>query len=1079
MLNIGKLRIGGENYYLHSVARGVEDYYLGSGEAPGYWLASGARELGLGGEVGDDELRNVLRGKGPDAVPVLGKTGKVERVPGFDLTFLAPKSVALLHELGSAETRSEVGSSHEAAVAAALGYLEEQASGARRGKGGRRSIASKGFIAAAFRHRTSRAGDPLLHTHVLVANLIQGEDGKWGALDAKHLYRHAKTAGYLYQAQLRAEMTKRLGVEWEEVRKGAADVRGIPAEAIKGFSKRRSEVTEVLAEVAHASGRQREVAAMTTRKAKDYSVSPQKLLPEWTAAAANLGLDQEVLESCLGRSKTRRETFEKSWDPAKVGLKLASPEGLTAQASSFTRREVLQAFCAELPAGASVAEVARLADGFLESDLVVPLFARSEGATAEQSQRVSEGRVASPTDEKRYTTLEMLQVEQRVIESAVARRLDRAGVASETASAAALQRRPSLFPDQRAMIKSLTDSGLGVEVVIGKAGAGKTFALDAARDAWELSGFRVIGCSLSARAAQGLQAGSGIQSYTIASLLGDLDDPTTGRLPNDTVIVVDEAGMVGTRDLDRLLTHAHVAGAKVVLVGDDRQLPEIQAGGAFRGIKNRLPAIELTEVRRQPFGWERETLDLLRQGKATEAITEYLSRGRVKVASSADETRRQLIADWWATVDEAEPGVMIAAHRSDVADLNAHARELLLQDGRLGTEEIEVAGLHFAAGDRVMTLKNNRRLGIFNGTKGVVESFDREKGSLSLVTEGGHTVNLPSHYLENGYLTHAYAITGHKAQGMTTEKAFVLGDETLYREWGYVAMSRGKQNNSLYVVSGVDPDRDQVGGQVAAVDDPLAELTRALQRSHAKDLAIDVYEQEGIRRMSLKELRSEWEKARSLTAEMPPDAHGEDEQLKEDRERLKDVQNRLQGRLDSMTQQQQKSRPSRSGRTQARARRSELAEVSSQLATVGKKLEKIERRAEDLHDAQIKRDAWLLENAPQIKRLETLQRELWWREQQRAIAAEVAMPQYLLNAVGERPESPSERDSWRQSVRAVETHRSRWNIADEESAFGDEARQGTEQLQETVELKKHLEAPERTVRSVDLEVETKDRSLEL
>ena len=1104
MLNIGKLRIGGENYYLHSVARGVEDYYLGSGEAPGYWLASGARELGLGGEVGDDELRSVLRGKGPDSVPLLNQARKAERIPGFDLTFLAPKSVALLHELGSPETRSEVGGAHEAAVATALGYLEEQASGARRGKGGRRSIDSKGFIAAAFRHRTSRAGDPLLHTHVLVANLVQGEDGKWGALDAKHLYRHAKTAGYLYQAQLRAEMTKRLGVEWGEIRKGAADVRGIPAEAIKAFSKRRSEVKEVLAEVAHASRRQREVAAMTTRKAKDYSVSPQRLLPEWKEAAANLGLNDKVLESCVGRSKTRaetlkkswdttntmeetlekswvptntmEETLEKSWDPSNLGLQLASPEGLTAQASSFTRREALQAFCAKLPAGAPVAEIVSLADSFLESDLVVPLFARSDGATAEESQRVSDGRIASSTDEKRYTTLEMLEVEQRVIENAVARRLDGSGVVTEAAGAEALERRPSLFPDQRAMVKSLTTSGLGVEVVIGKAGAGKTFALDAARDAWEMSGYRVVGCSLSARAAQGLQAGSGIQSYTIASLLGDLDNPETEPLPKDSVIVVDEAGMVGSRDLDRLLSHAYVSGAKVVLVGDDRQLPEIQAGGAFRGIKNRLPAIELTEVRRQPFGWERATLDLLREGKATEALEEYVARGRVHVASSAEETRRQLVTDWWATVDDPEPGVMIAAHRSDVADLNAYARELLLQDGRLGTEEIEVAGLHFAAGDRVMTLKNNRRLGVFNGTKGVVESFDREKGSLSLVTEGGHTVNLPSHYLGNGYLTHAYAITGHKAQGMTTEKAFVLGDETLYREWGYVAMSRGKQNNSLYVVSGLDPERDQVGGQIAAVDDPLAELTRALQRSQAKDLAIDVYEQEGIRRTSLSQLRLEWEKARSLVAEMPHDTHGKDEQLREDRERLEDVRARLQGRRDSMVAQQQRSRL---GRADSRTARSELAEVGRQLATVEKKLEKIEQQTEELREAQVKRDGWLLENAPHIKRLETLQRELWWREQQSAIAAEVAMPQYLLNAVGERPGVPSERDAWRQSVKAVETHRARWSIADKERTFGDEGRQGMEQLQEMTELKKRLEGPERAVMSVDLETETNDRSLEL
>ena len=191
------------------------------------------------------------------------------------------------------------------------------------------------------------------------------------------------------------------------------------------------------------------------------------------------------------------------------------------------------------------------------------------------------------------------------------------------------------------------------------------------------SGHRVIGCSLSARAAEELQLGSGIQSYTIAGLLQDLDHPALGGLARDSVVVVDEAGMVGTRNLDRLLEHAQRANAKVVLVGDDRQLPEIESGGAFRGIKNRLPAVELSEVRRQPFGWERDALDLIREGRSQEAIDAYMAHDRVVLAKSSEETRRRLIADWWATQDDEEPAVMLAARRSDVADLNGRARALM------------------------------------------------------------------------------------------------------------------------------------------------------------------------------------------------------------------------------------------------------------------------------------------------------------------------------------------------------------------------------------------------------------------
>lgn len=1067
MLNIGKLRRGGENYYLNSVARGVEDYYLGSGEAPGYWLASGAAALRLAGEVGDDQLRDVLRGLDPTSGEPLGNAFDPERVPGFDLTFLAPKSVALLHELSAEAVSQEVGAAHEAAVGAALGYMERHASGARRGKGGRRSIGSDGFIAAAFRHRTSRAGDPLLHTHVLVANLIRGRDGKWGALDAKHLYRHAKTAGYLYQAHLRVELTRRLGVEWTPVRKGAADIEGVPTAAIKAFSKRRAEVRSHL-EAASPTGRQREVAALKTRQAKDYSVSPRRLLPAWKETAEGAGLDRGVLQSTLGRAQETEvwKKYGRSLEAAPQ--KLASPQGLTEGASTFTRREVLQGFCAELPYGAEVQEIERHTDLFLCSDLVVPLSVRATGPTAVESNRVAAGRATSSAEEKRYSTSEMLEVEHAAIERAVARRSEGAGIANAAAVDAALERRSSLYPDQRAMIRSLTSSGLGVEVVIGKAGAGKTFALDAARECWESSGYRVIGCSLSARAAQELQSGSGIQSYTIAGLLQDLETAEAGGLGPGAVVVVDEAGMVGTRNLDRLLHHAQLARAKVVLVGDDRQLPEIQAGGAFRGIKNRLPAIELTEVRRQPFGWERDALDLLREGKAVEAIAEYIERGRVHVASSAEETRQRLVADWWETSGLLETGVMIAAHRSDVADLNHRARCLLRAAGRLGLEEMEVFGERFSVGDRVMALKNARRLGVFNGTRGVVEALDLAARTLTIALQDGSEVVLPTTYLEDGHLTHAYAITGHKAQGMTTERAFILGDETLYREWGYVAMSRGKESNSLYVVAGSDPEREELGGQVAGVEDPMAELVRALGRSRAKDLAVDVYEHDKIKSLSNAELRTRWEKERRILDTMPASVHGEIEQVRHDLHRVSDLLLRQERRMEALAAQFQDAEKVRGRRKTLgfRAARSELSAEKERWVELRDRREALVDRQRQLVQAAADRESWFVEHAPSVRRLDVLGRELWWREQQRAIAAEVAMPQYLLAAVGERPEKPSERAAWRESVRAVESYRERWGVTDEQRALGEIGDGDEEQVHEREDLGGRLRrAPQELERS--------------
>lgn len=1079
ILNIGKLRKGGELYYLNSVARGVEDYYTGSGEAPGYWLASGAKDLKLQGEVGEDQLRAVLNGFHPVTGERLlnGKPTKRERVPGFDLTFRAPKSVALLHALGGKEASNQVVSAHDAAVKAALSYLERQASNARRGKGGKTRIGSKGFIGAAFRHRTSRAGDPLLHTHVLVANIVRGDDGKWGALDARQLYTQAKTAGYLYQAHLRAELTRRLGLEWGTIRNGAADIEGVSREVVRAFSKRRTEIEAAVGEANEGNGKATQTAAVMTRNAKDYRVTPNDLIPEWRERAARLGLDENTFAQLLDRTAFRAPT---SGVRQLIEAELAGPEGLTAQASSFSRREALQGFCSRLPSGARVEDIEAMADGFLASDRVIPLADRSEGLTAKDSIRVADGRVIpAGVEERRYSTNDMLAVEQSVIERAIERRMDGCAVADERAVSGALSSRPTLFADQQAMVRRLTTSGQGVEVVVGKAGAGKTFALDAAREAWEASGHRVIGCSLSARAAEELQLGSGIPSFTMAGLLQDLDHPVLGGLARDSVVVVDEAGMVGTRNLARLLDHAQYAGAKVVLVGDDRQLPEIESGGAFRGIKNRLPAVELSEVRRQPFGWERDALDLIREGRSQEAIDAYLAHDRVVLTKSSEETRRRLISDWWATQGDAEPAVMLAARRSDVADLNDRARALMAAANRLGTTEVEFVGRTFAAGDRVMTLKNTRHLGVKNGTRGTVESVDASRREVTIRRDDGTSVTLPTSYLEAGHLSHAYAMTGHKAQGMTTDKAYVLGDQTLYREWTYVAMSRGRNDNRLYVVGGIDPDREDVGGEVAGIEDPLKELVAAVGRSRAKDLALDSYEIEEIRNMTTGELRQAWESARTVVEDMPPSTAGAMAHLEAEDDRLRQMVAREQHQVDSLTAELNEMGLIDRARKRGASRDLEarLARATDGVDSLQQSRDEVDRKKRELAEAEAVREQWLLAHAPTIRRLDSLGRELWWREQQQAIAAEVAMPQYLVNAVGERPMRPSERAAWREAVSAVESYRQRWGVSDPDRALGDETPSSREQQDDRDAIEGSL--TNLTDVSYEPEIDVRERSIEL
>ena len=256
MLSIGKLAAGQAKYYLDqaevrvdvvdSVAGGVEDYYLGAPEARGQWLGSAGSELGLCGAVVGDDLRAVLAGLDPRDGAPLRRAASPVRVSGFDLTFSAPKSVSVLFGVGNDELRGQVRAAHDRAVREALGYLERSAAAVRRGAGGAVVEEASGLVAAGFRHRTSRAGDPQLHTHLLVANLGRGSDGRWSALDGRRLYAHARAASFIYQAVLRAELTRTVGVEWTPVRGGIAEVLGVPRAVREAFSRRRAEIEAAL-----------------------------------------------------------------------------------------------------------------------------------------------------------------------------------------------------------------------------------------------------------------------------------------------------------------------------------------------------------------------------------------------------------------------------------------------------------------------------------------------------------------------------------------------------------------------------------------------------------------------------------------------------------------------------------------------------------------------------------------------------------------------------------------------------------------------------------------------------------------
>jgi conjugative relaxase-like TrwC/TraI family protein len=810
MLSIEKLAAGREDYYVRAVAYGVEDYYPESGEVPGRWVGAASSRLGLSGEVDGDDFRSVLSGVDPSSGERLRRANG--RVNGLDFTFSAPKSVSIVWALGGGELSDAVVDAHEHAVDAALEYLEREAVRSRRGRNGTEVLDGDGLVAAAFRHRTSRAGDPQLHTHVVIANTTRcGDDGVWRTLDGRHLYAHAQVAGYLYQAELRRALRERLGVEWGPVTKGCADLLASPQVLLEEFSRRRHQIDHAAHDAGDTSIRARRRFAVTTRTAKDHDVDGETLTVDWQQRAALHGVDQAVVEGWCRppRAPTHRP------HTAETGLthdRLA--EILTEHQTTFDRRDVLRQLAHHAQQGASVTELEERAEQFLAGPQLVP--------------------VGLALTCVRYTTDELIAVEEHLIATAEARRDD--GVAMCHQVAATLDAHPSLSAEQHTMVDTITTDGAGVSVVVGAAGTGKTFALAAARQAWLAENYRVFGCALAARAAAELQVATGIPSSSLDLLLDSLDRPHSPGLERRSVVVVDEAAMVGTRKLARLLDHAHAAHAKVVLVGDHHQLPEIKAGGAFAALAHRLDALELADNRRQHDPIERATSTALRHSDTNRALALLAGHGRLHQHRGRDETGEQIVSDWLDAILDGRDAIMLTATRADAADLNQRARRLLRAEGAISDQFLDVGGHDFGIGDHVMTLRNDYRHGILNGQRGTVIAIGHFSQTLTVAFGTDDTKTIPAAYLDQGHLDHAYAMTIHKAQGLTCDVALVLADERLHREAAYTALTRGRHENHLYLA---DKPDEHTHHWHQHHDDQHDTLRRALQRSEQQDLAID------------------------------------------------------------------------------------------------------------------------------------------------------------------------------------------------------------------------------------------------
>ena len=605
----------------------LEDYYLKSGrvenEAPAEFYGSALARLGI--EPGYDPVtfRRLLEGRDAEGQRLTEGRSNT-RLPGWDLTFSAPKSVSLAWAVADAPVQKLIESAHDRAVKTALDYIERNITVANCGKGkmgfdGQLDVQREtaNIAAALFLHGTSREGDPALHSHAIVFNAVERADGRIMSLNTRQIYTSKKELGAVYRIALAAELQNQgLRVERQKFSFELGELNH--KKVLDAFSQRRAQIKIALDQRGLDSAKAANAAALATR-GKGPQVSNDALKAQWRQRAAGFDITPTTVAQMQGPPQVRKAmpSFEQLL------------QQITEKQATFTERQARETIAIEAQGRVAVAEMEQYAQRFFSSENTHLVTLQDQGRFI-------------------YSSWEMVRVERTLLQAAKniearqqhqikLKHVERAIQQFEKTHGFALN------AEQREAVIHVTTKN-GIALIQGYAGTGKSTLLAAANAAWTKAGLTVKGMALAGKAAAALKE-AGLEAQTIAAALyaAERGDDFNAK----DVIVVDEAGMVDSRTMSRLLDNANQAGAKVVLIGDTKQLQAIGAGGAFKALQNHFEVCTLKDIRRQQTELGKQVVQLTLNGQAGDALAKLYSAGKLHFSEDR-QTALQTVIDRWS-----------------------------------------------------------------------------------------------------------------------------------------------------------------------------------------------------------------------------------------------------------------------------------------------------------------------------------------------------------------------------------------------------------------------------------------------